>query len=64
MDLSSFLPQSVITAMGYSRETINCLAVRQSDDSSFYPIAHDCPTEDGLVSSISCYWKHVRGSFA
>jgi len=48
MDVSSFLPQTIVTAMGYSRETISCLAVRQSDDASFYPIAHDCPTEDGL----------------
>ena len=50
MDVSSYLPQSVITAMGYSRESIYCLAVRQSEDTSFYAIAHDCPTEDGLVS--------------
>ena len=50
MDVSSYLPQSVITAMGYSRESICCLAVRQSEDASFYAIAHDCPTEDGLVS--------------
>jgi aspartyl-tRNA synthetase len=48
MEVCSYLPQSVITAMGYSRESISCLAVRQSDDASFYPVAHDCPTEDGL----------------
>lgn len=48
VDVSSHLPQSAITAMGYSRESVCCIAVRQSGDASFYPIAHDCPTEDGL----------------
>ncbi|KAI9448301.1 tRNA synthetases class II-domain-containing protein [Lactarius indigo] len=48
VDVSSYLPQSVVTAMGHSKESVGCVAVRQSDDASFYPIAHDCPTEDGL----------------
>jgi hypothetical protein len=51
--------------MGYSKESVGCLAVRQSDDTSFHPIAHDCPTEDGLVSLISCHVVElIRGSFA
>ncbi|KAH9077449.1 tRNA synthetases class II-domain-containing protein [Lactarius deliciosus] len=32
----------------FHEESVGCVAVRQSDDASFYPIAHDCPTEDGL----------------
>ncbi|KAH9999427.1 tRNA synthetases class II-domain-containing protein [Russula vinacea] len=48
VDVTSSLPQIVVTTLGYSEQTIGCLPVRQSCDTAFYPIAHECLTEDGL----------------
>lgn len=51
MDVTSYLPQTVVTTIRHSEETISCLPVRKSDI-DFYPIADECPAEDGLVSNI------------
>ncbi|KAI0269253.1 tRNA synthetases class II-domain-containing protein [Gloeopeniophorella convolvens] len=48
VDVSSCLPASAVTAAWDSGETVGCLAVRQSDDTAFHPIAVDCPIEDRL----------------
>lgn len=63
MDVTSSLPQIVVTTSGHSEQTIGCLPVRQSCDTAFYPIAHECLTEDGLVSivpvpSLVCLCSH------
>ncbi|KAI0002982.1 tRNA synthetases class II-domain-containing protein [Russula compacta] len=48
VDVTSCLPPSIVTALGHSEQTVSCLSVRRSGDTSFHPIAHECPTEDGL----------------
>ncbi|KAH9978060.1 tRNA synthetases class II-domain-containing protein [Lactifluus volemus] len=48
VDITSCLPPNAITVIARSGETIVCLPVRQSGDAAFYPIAHECLTEDGL----------------
>ncbi|KAF8505505.1 tRNA synthetases class II-domain-containing protein [Russula emetica] len=48
VDVTSYLPPTVVTTLRHSEQTVGCLPVRQSDDAAFYPIAHECPTEDGL----------------
>jgi aspartyl-tRNA synthetase len=50
VDVTSYLPQTVATAVRHSEQTVGCLPVRRSSDTAFYPIAHECLTEDGLVS--------------
>ncbi|KAI0301810.1 tRNA synthetases class II-domain-containing protein [Multifurca ochricompacta] len=48
VDVTSCLPASTFTALRHSGETVGCLSARQSGDIAFHPIAHQCPTEDGL----------------
>jgi len=48
VDITSSLPPSIVTALERSEQTICCLPVRQSDDTAFYPIARECPSEDSL----------------
>lgn len=68
MDVTSYLPPTVVTALRQSKQTVGCLPVRQTDDTAFYPIAHECPTEDGLVSIVPvsfpvCLFIHLTHSF-
>ena len=51
VDVTSCLPPSIVTALGHSEQTVSCLSVRRPGDTSFHPVAHECPTEDSLVSS-------------
>jgi aspartyl-tRNA synthetase len=51
VDVTSYLPQVVASTLRHSEQTVGCLLVRRSSDTAFYPIAHECPTEDGLVST-------------
>jgi aspartyl-tRNA synthetase len=71
VDVTSYLPKIVVTALGHFEQTVGCLPVRQSCDTAFYPIAHECLTEDGLdrieiTSENMSSWPHdspiVRGS--
>lgn len=48
VDVTPYLPPIVVTALRHSEQIVGCLTVRRSDDTVFYPIAHECPTEDGL----------------
>ncbi|KAI0303133.1 tRNA synthetases class II-domain-containing protein [Russula brevipes] len=48
MDVTSCLPPSIVTALKHSEQSVGCLSVRQAGDTAFYPIVHECPTEDGL----------------
>jgi hypothetical protein len=52
MDVTSCLPPSIVTALKHSEQSVGCLSVRQAGDTAFYPIVHECPTEDGLVSAV------------
>lgn len=65
VDVTSCLPPSIITALEHSEQSIGCLPVRQSD-AAFHPVARECLTEDGLVSSarFSLTSIHALRSFA
>ncbi|KAI9510444.1 tRNA synthetases class II-domain-containing protein [Russula earlei] len=60
VDITSCLPPTIVTALGHSEQTVSCLSVRQSDDTAFYPIAHECPTEDGLVKNATSWLVDSR----
>ena len=52
VDVTSYLPQIVVTELQHAGQSVACLPVRQSGDTAFYPVAHECLTEDGLVSIV------------
>ena len=66
MDVTSYLPPIVVSALRHSEQTVACLPVRRcNDDTAFHPNARECPTEDGLVSVVPvCLFTHLTHSFA